>query len=170
MITNDEFLDHQFHLSMTAGMNQRYHQSYATFWWRWDTSVKVVMAISAVASALFSIATLFPVEPAIASLSATLSVVSAFAAVAMNVIPFGTWEKEHRDFLRQWTDIREDVEALRFACGNDPQEQHRHELQKLDAKIHRICGQEPNPNRQMINKCWDDEKKSRQLVTVPSVA
>jgi hypothetical protein len=164
-MSNDEFLDKQFELSVAAGMDQRYHQKYANFWWRWDTSAKVATAIAAVASAILSVATATP-EPngAMVSFSVALSIVAAFTAVALNVIPFGTWEQQHRDFLRQWTDLREETEALKFKCGNGPpSEDIVCDLQKLDAKFHRICGQEPSPNEELIKQCFEAEKKSRGL-------
>ncbi len=161
-MTREEFLDKQYELSFTAGMNQRYHQRYATWWWRWDTSAKIVTAILAVASAMLSVGAMFKEHPAELDLWALIvASLAATAAVILNVVPFGTWEQEHRDLLRQWTDLREDSESLLFECPNDPIEHHVGELKKLDSKLHRLCGDEPSPDVKLLDKCLKDEKKSR---------
>jgi len=165
----DEFLDKQYEISVQAGMNQRYHQQrYATWWWRWDTSFKAATAALAVMGTMLSVAGLYRAtlpEWNIAAL--VLSALSAIAAVILNVVPFGTWEQQHRDFLRQWTDLREDAEALLFECnGNQPNDFHIAELKKIDAKVHRLCGNEPSPDTKLLDKCYQSEKKSRQ----PAVA
>ena len=58
-MTRDEFLNKHYELSFHAGMNQRYHQSYATWWWHWDTWTKVTTAALAVTSAMLAVGALF---------------------------------------------------------------------------------------------------------------
>jgi hypothetical protein len=162
-MTRDEFLDKQYELSVQAGMNQRYHQKYTRFWRRLDTAIKIITAAAAVVSAMLASATMVPnPDPRLMWGSLILAVVTTIAAVALNVLPFGGYEKDHRDLFRQWTDIREDLEALLFDCDGDPSPHNLCELKKLDAKAHRICGQEPSPNDKVIRLCFDAEQKSCQ--------
>ena len=162
-MTRDEFLDKQHSLSVQSGMNQRYHQIYSTWWWRWDTAAKITTAILAVSGAMLAVGATFETHPPlIDSVGVLVASAAALAAVILNVVPFGTWEQEHRDLLRQWTDLREDVECLLFECESEPAEHHVCELKKLDAKMHRICGEEPSPNNAVIQTCFNAETKSRQ--------
>ena len=48
MMTPDDFKDRQYEISVTAGMNQRYHQAYAHWWTGWNRSVQIVVAVLAV--------------------------------------------------------------------------------------------------------------------------
>ena len=91
----------------------------------------------------------------------TVASAAAVSALVLNVVPFGAWEKESRDFLRQWTDLREDVESLLFRCPGEPVEHHICELEKLDGKLHRLCGAEPSPNKDLLEECHRAEKQSR---------
>jgi hypothetical protein len=161
-MTRDEFLDKQYHLSVQAGMNQRYHQKYATFWWRWDTIVRGSTAAAAVLGALISLASYMNQHSAGLSFwSASVSIVTAIIAVILNVVPIGSWEQSHRDLLRQWTDLREDIELLLYDCAGDPGAQILCDLKKLEAKMHRICGQEPAPDDTLLKTCYDAEERSR---------
>ncbi len=159
-----EFARHVFDMSVQAGMNQRYHQQLAAKWWFWDTAAKVSVAFAAVIGAVLSVATLIPkLDQWIIGTSVAVSIVAAFAAVTLNVLPFGTWEQGHRDLFRQWTDLREEVSTLEFDQCDDSLNDHAIcELKKLEAKSHRICGQEPNPDDELIRLCYEAEVKSRQ--------
>jgi hypothetical protein len=157
-----KFLDRQYNISFHAGMNQRYHQRYATFWWRCDTWAKIITAVLAVAGAMLSVGALFEGhDPRIDYLALSVASLAAIAAVILNVVPFGAWESASRDLFRQWTDLREDSEELLFACPGEPDGHNIHDLRKLDARLHRLCGAEPSPNKAILQECHDDEKKSR---------
>lgn len=161
-MTQDDFLDKQYELSVVAGMNQRYHQRYATFWWRIDTAAKIITAILAVIGAMLAVAATFKEHPeSIDRWAVTIASLAAVAAVILNVIPFGTWEKEHRDFLRQWTDLRLDTEAILGECDGEPEHHHACEIRRIDAKRHGICGEEPMPNAKVLKECLKAEKESR---------
>jgi len=162
-MTRDDFLDKQYELSVQAGMNQRYHQRYATWYWQWDAGIKAVTAAAAVIGLALSIATAFPnSNPYLVGAEVFLAIVTTVAAVVLNVIPVGNWEQFHRDFFRQWTDLREELESLLYECQGEPDSPHIMQLQKLEGKMHRICGQEPSPNDNLIRICFEAEKKSRK--------
>jgi hypothetical protein len=115
-------------------------------------------AASAVIGAMLAVTSLYDAtlpEWDVAGL--VLAVVSAIVAVAMNLLPFGNWEKDHRDFMRQWNDLREDIETLRHDCIDNPSCVPSSVIKKLDAKMHRICGQEPSPNKAIIATCFKEE-------------
>jgi hypothetical protein len=161
-MNSEQFLEKQYEISVIAGMNQRYHQSYATWWWRWDASAKATTAILAVIGAMLSVAATYPDHaPIIDTCGVAFASLAAVAAVVLNIVPFGTWEKEHRDLLSQWTDVRSDVEALLFEFSGKPSEHHVRELGKIDAKLHRLCGQEPSPYQYHLNECYKREISSR---------
>lgn len=161
-MTRDDFLDQQFKLSVQAGMNQRYHQAYATWWCIWDRLVKIVTAAAAVIGVMLSVATYGPqASVALSQAEIVLAIVTTIAAVALNVVPVGNWEQTHRDLFRQWTDLREDIDALLFDCEGEPDQHILCELRKLNAKIHRVCGQEPSPNTQKLKQFYNEEAASR---------
>jgi hypothetical protein len=162
-MTKDEFLDKHYEMSVQAGMNQRYHQRYSTFFRRLDTAVKIVTAAAAVIGAILGAASMSETASELVVWSGFIvSVVTTISAVALNVVPFGNHERDHRDFFRQWTDIREDLDALLFDCGDTPSDHVVRELKKLDGKIHRICGQEPKPDDKLIDECFRAEIRSRE--------
>lgn len=163
-MNREDFLQKQYEFSITAGMNQRYHQRYAWWWSLLDGATKAITAIAAVVSALLSVVTL---NAAAASgwttASVVVSVVAAFVAVALNVVPFGTWEQRHRDLFRQWTDLREDTDLLELDLAEgEPDVHHLGELRRITSKIHRIVGEEPSPNEKILKKCYDAEEESRK--------
>lgn len=144
-------------------MNQRYHQRLAQWWRWWDFVAKVATAFLAVAGAMISVAALSEGhDPSIDAWGVFVAASAALAAVILNVAPFGGWEKEHLDLFRQWTDIREDSESLLFECPREPEPHQICNVQKLDAKLHRICGLEPSPNRKLLDECYRAEKRSRE--------
>jgi hypothetical protein len=160
-MTHDEFLDRQYALSVQAGMNQRYHQGLARVWRRWDMGAKIATAVFATIAFGLAIACAMIHDHSLHAVEITVALVAALAAIALNVIPLGAWELEHRELFRQWTDLREDVEALGLECLGEPEDAHLCELRTLDAKAHRICGQEPAPNEKRLRRCYDAEIKSR---------
>lgn len=87
---------------------------------------------------------------------------AAIGAVAINVVPFETWEQQHRDLFRQWTDLRGEVDALEFEACDPLSDSNLCEFKKLNAKMHRICGDEPHPNHRVLAACHRAEKRSRQ--------
>lgn len=162
-MNHQQAMQRLYELSVQAGMNQRYHQIYSSWWWGWDTFMKVTTAALSVVGAMLAVTSLYAATPPVwDQLSLGLAVISAIVAVALNVVPFGNWEKDHRDHMRQWFDFREDVDSIRLGCQHDQTCVPFEEIKKLDGKMHRICSQEPSPNTRVIKECYDAEERSRK--------
>src|SRR5260370_25508840 len=83
-------------LDVTCGINQRYHQ---LLQWRFtwlDRIMKIAVGFLAALGFWFAIADRAP-------WGFIVGLVSLFAALALNVIQFGEWDKDHLDLFRQWT-------------------------------------------------------------------
>lgn len=160
-MTNDDFRDRQFELSVQAGMNQRYHQEREHHWSWWDKAAKIVVGILAVIGACVTAATLVPHPHEIDVAAMVVASLAAGAAVALNVVPLGDWAAHHLALLQRWTDFREDVDLLLYDLDGDPEPPVVERLKQLDAKRHRICGTEPAPIKAKLRECYNDECASR---------
>lgn len=158
------FLQLQYEMSIQAGMNQRYYQFFESRWWLCDTSAKVATAVLAVIGAILAAAALSPGHSELVDQWAFgFALLAAISAVVLNVVPFGSWEKEHRDLFRQWSDFREEIDVLELELGEgEPSELMIAEITKLRAKSHRICGQESHANAEFLRTLGRKEVKSRQ--------
>jgi len=136
-------------------MNQRYHQSRASLFARWDRRVKIAVGLLAVAGAVlaFSGSVVW---------SVIISCLAAAAAVVLNVIPISDWHCHHVELFRRWTDLREDADALLFDLNDDVPPELIARLKSLDAKLHRICGSEPEADSRLLVECQQAEERSRQ--------
>lgn len=153
-MTREEFDEKHYEMSLTAGMNQRYHQAKAGTWACWDRSFKISTGMVAVAGAItaFSGPGWF---------GAFLAIAAAMLAVSLNVLPFVEWSALHADMLRRWSDLREDIDALGFDVNGEPSKPLIERLRNLDAKIHRVCGLEPKVDKGFLRKCFLEEEQSR---------
>jgi hypothetical protein len=163
-MTRDDFLDKQYHLSVTAGMNQRYHQEKADYWANRDAIAKIATAVFATAGVVMSIVTIYNTETWAITMSVFVALVAAAGAFILNVFPFGTRELHHRDLLRRWSDMREEVDALEFILSDEkaPSKDLVQRLKELDAKTHRICGTENSPDKKLLGTCYREEELSRK--------
>jgi hypothetical protein len=158
-----DFLQKQFELSVQAGTSQRYHQQCAGYWWVFDFCAKIITAIFAVVALSIAIASLLVENKSVDVAGVAVSLAAAIAAIVLNVVPFGSWEQTHRDLFRQWTDFREDVDSLERELEGEPSPDHLCSLSKLEARSHRICGQEITPDDRRVLSCYQAEKRSRQF-------
>jgi hypothetical protein len=121
----------------------------------------VTTAIAAFVSAILSVVSIYQQD--YGWWSAGFSIAAACAAVALNVLPFGTWEQRHRDLFRQWTDLREEADLLEMNLADSPPSEHHIDgLKRLAMKVHRINGSEPAANIKTLAECQHAEEKSRQ--------
>jgi hypothetical protein len=160
-MNRDEFEDKQYHLSVTAGMNQRYHQNRQYLWTICNRAIQIAVGTLAVIGVCLAVTAALVESKTVDVFSIVIASAAAIAAIALNVLPLGDWAALHGDLLRRWTDLREDVDALQFDLDGEPTPDLRERLKQLDAKVHRICGGEPQFNEALLNKCFDDEEKSR---------
>lgn len=165
-MTSQEFDRCCEELSVIAGLNQRYHQGAATRWQKWDRVAKIAVGGLAVAGLCLTAATYDPAQGMIAHASLAVAILGATAAIAMNVIPLGDWSSESRAMLQRYTDLREEVDRLRFDAKflEEPAAYAVQQLRESQAKLHRFCGLEPAPNVQKLQACQDAEERSRGLV------
>lgn len=94
-----------------------------------------------------------------------VSLLAVIAAIVLNVVPFGSWEQSHRDLFRQWTGFREDADSLESDLAGEPTSHDLCALSKLEARSHRVCGQEVSPDDKRVRSCYRAETKSRQFST-----
>lgn len=162
-MTRRELLQKQYELSVQAGTSQRYHQQCARFWWYFDFGAKVATAVFAVLALSLAIVSALVESAAADFWGIVVSLAAAVAAIVLNVVPFGSWEQTHRDLFRQWTDFREDADALEHDVTGEPTPHDLCALSKLIARSHRICGQEVSPDDDRVKLCYEAEKRSRQF-------
>jgi hypothetical protein len=161
-MTQPDFDHELLCLSMTAGMNQRYHQKRAHFWTCWNRGVQISVAVLAVTGVCLSVVTYF-VEAKIADwFGIGVATSAAIAAIALNVLPLGDWAAMHLDLFRRWTDLREDVDSLKLETAAEPSKYGVQRLRELGAKVHRICATEPAPKEKLLHECHNAEKRSRK--------
>ncbi|MCA9265745.1 MAG: hypothetical protein KDA60_17910 [Planctomycetales bacterium] len=151
----DKFLDEQYRISFTAGMNQRYHQDRAHWFEWWHRGTAIAVGFLAVTGAILAFVPAWTVVPRI------VACISAGAAIFLNVIPFGEWARQHSDLFRRWTDLREEIDALYFDLDGEPTPELIARLRAIDGKHHRICSAEPAFNDERLVKYYQAEKKSR---------
>jgi hypothetical protein len=156
-MTRDQFLDDQLWVSVTAGMNQQFHQTLASFWTWCNRFVQIAVACLAVTALCLS----FTDEPH--WIERSIAALAAAFAIALNVLPLGDWVQEHYELFRRWTDLREEIDDLQ-CDGDRPKPAAIEDLRKLRAKVHRIGAAESGLGvlaRRLLKKCEIEEKKRR---------
>lgn len=162
----EQLLEVTFGGSYDASFNQRYHTKLSRLWAICDKGTRIAVGILATLS--FGLA----YAGSNTSMAIWLAFLSALTAILVNVIPFGEWEKTHRDLFRRWTDLRQRWEALEIKTERLPQEKvpdHLLDLiEELNATSHRIEGGEPAPIKWLLERCQDEENLSRYDEKNPS--
>ncbi len=162
--------NNMFELSVTCGMNVRYHQAYEDFWGKWDRAVKVAVVILTVIGLLFSVPDF--VSPVAALI---VGIISATVALVLNVINFGDWEKEHAKMFRLWSDLRSDAELMEFKIaskeeGGTIQPHLVERIAEIRIKANNLHAAERMPNHSFLHTCYHDELRYRRSSSEASVA
>ena len=153
----------QYELSINFGMNQRYHQFKATHWAKLEKGFRIVVGFLAVASAIATCVTAALPALTWVIVSIVVAVLAALMAVALNVLPFADWERDHRDLFRRWCDMREEIDALLFDIGDETvADDVAEKLRQLECKATRIDALEPAPDEPFLNECYKAEMNSRK--------
>lgn len=168
-MTRDEFLDVQYRVSVTAGMNQRYHQAYTRFWMRWDRASRISVGVLAVGGAMLAVVTSVNTDARWLAASISIAALAAVAAVTLNVVPLSDWALQSSDLFRRWTELREEVDALEFGVGEKPTASVVERLKQVSAKVHRIAAIEPAANEEFLLKCFKAEEASRRGAVDPTL-
>lgn len=168
-MTRDEFLHKRHEISFIAGMNQRYQQSNAAVYAIRDRSFRIAVGLLTVMSAMLSIIT--AQVPGLGWIAASIAVSSTAAAIGviLNVLPFADSERKFRDLYRRWCDLREEIDSLEFELSGTPTKAIVDRLRQLDGKVHRISALDTETDKRLLQKCFDDEQRSREEIAVPPV-
>jgi hypothetical protein len=158
-MTKDKFLDTQYVLSVTAGVNQRYHQRRAWLWVTCDRSCKILVGILAVASVCLSVAA--AAYRGWDTASIIVASLAAVAAIVLNVLPLGDWASLHAALFQRWTDLREEADDLLYRVHDAPTANDIERLRELQARCTRICGTEPHCKDDKLRELQELEEKSR---------
>ena len=90
-----------------------------------------------------------------------VALASAFFAICLNVVPLGDLQRDHVDLFRRWTDLREEIDTLGIGTGGQVADEFVNHLQRLEAKLHHICGSEPHFRSKTLKQCESEERRSR---------
>lgn len=159
-MTRDDFWNKISTLILICDVNQRYHQKTAWIWKACDRTAKILVAVMAVAAFCLTIA---HGGVAIRVLELIFGAVAVLAAIALNVIPFGEYEKTSDEMFHSWSDLRKDAEIQSLKLSNvaDVSECMIERLEELTAKQHSLNAIEPAPNRKRLQKCQEDHNQQQ---------
>ena len=161
-MTAQEYREKLHELIVTCGFNTRYHQVLAQRWKRWDRNIRILVGALAAFGLLFSVPG-FECHPWWGLVTAFLSLI---AAVALNILPVGDWEKAHGELFRLWVDLRRDVANEKFRASEVGEDEGKaapklvDRLCELDQKSHSLDAQEPAPERELLIRCQREEELS----------
>jgi hypothetical protein len=159
-------------LSVTCGMNQRYHQYKLDFWSTSSTAIMVVVAIVALASAILTVASFCRNNRGLGIASLVTSLLSVSVAVALNVIPADTNARFYADMFRRWSDLRQDVDVLQVSADANGRDKPLtpwmlERFNQLLMKKNALNALEPAPNMDLLAQCQEEEERARGLPDLP---
>lgn len=166
-MTISDALDAIWKLSIIAGMNQRYHQHLETNAEWWDSAIRIVVALIAVASASVSIWSACKTkQQTLANWSAGLSIFSLAVAVWLNISSWSDTARHHADLHRRWSDLREEVDDAMDHLQGDGEDTPApaeivDEVAKLTAKKNRLNALEGAPDRELLGQFQREEEQWR---------
>jgi hypothetical protein len=147
-----------YELKFTAGFNVRYHHRLEAFYGRWDKAIRIAVGVLAVPGLLLAVKD----EP---PFGVIVAIVAMAAAVVLNIIPVGDWEKRHGELFRLWSDLREDADLAELGCcdlgdAGQATEHAADRLAELTGKSHRLNAAEPLGCRWLLVECMEDETEA----------
>ncbi len=157
-MTPEECKDKLFELKFIAGMNQRYSQEYASKLGMYDRTIRVAVAIIAAASLITSCVS-------VDWIGITFGAISFCLAVLLNVMPFGENEKFWRGQLRQWTDLRSDVERAETFLADSTASARTvpvhltHRIRECQDKKNGIDGEQPAADKKLLADCESAQRR-----------
>jgi hypothetical protein len=172
-MNREEFLDAQYKISVTAGMNQRYHQAFARYWVRWDRASRISVGVLAVGGVMLAVVTAVNTSAWWVGLSILIAGLAALVAITLNVVPLPDWALQSSDLFRRWSDLREEVDSLEYGVADKPSGALVDRLKQVSAKVHRICAIEPAADEKFLCECLKAEEASRRAACeqpVPAAA
>ena len=159
MVRND-FWDKITTLIFHCDINQRYHQKTAWIWKACDRSAKILVAVMAVTALCLTIA---HGESSVVRFEIASGCIAVLAAIALNVVPFGEYEKTSDEMFHSWSDLRKDAEiqSLKVSNVTDISDCMVERLEELIGKQHSLNAIEPAPNRKRLQECQEDYNQQR---------
>lgn len=168
-MTLEQVLDAIWQLSITAGMNQRYHQHLADQAASWDFLIKIAVAIITAIGAVVSVMSWQkPSAKPLGNASAALSVAGMLAAIVLNIAPSDATSKQHLDLFRRWSELRLDADALSVQFSDTQKESEPSppflitRYSELLAKKNNLNSLEPAPIRELLERFQIEEEAWRK--------
>lgn len=149
------FLDNLYEVQFTSGMNLRYHQSLAKHWHGRDRFCKIATGVFAVLGAITAFASGMELYGKVVAL------IAAFLAIALNVLPFGSWADNHQGLARRWSDLMERAEAFALKVPKKITNASNLELSELVANMNRLHGDEDEVDKMLLDRCYKEEQAYR---------
>jgi len=181
-MTHSAGLDLAHRAIFLCRMNQDIHSEKKGRYGFWDRALRIGVGFLAVLSLTLSVISCFQGVWSVWSwLSAGFSGLSAIAAITLNVVPAGDWEKHHLDLFRRWTSLRRRWENLQLrmeSCdpNTDVDRYQRDELEELSAEKHYIEADEPTVDDAVREKHYKRlcaiyaAEKAQEAESPPAVA
>jgi hypothetical protein len=148
-------------LKITCGINQRYHQYLEWRLWLADKLIRIVVGALAVGGLVLAV----PGMSFSPDAGLWVAIVSLVAALVLNIIPVGDWEKTHGELFRLWSYLRKDVvqNELKTWDAEDDKDATKaasEHLCELTLKAADLDTQEPAPWLGLLKRCQGDELES----------
>lgn len=161
-MNRDDFLDKQYYVSFTAGMNHCYHQHKATEWTRWDRFSKIATAIFATLGAVFAVATSFGAMSGLAPWGIAFSLIAAAGTFGVLFAPFSDWRTEHLGLGQKWVELRKQTDELEYQVFGEPTPEDIRRLSLLHSEMLDLCGKEVSrPDSNRLKLCEAEERVKR---------
>lgn len=104
-------------------------------------------------------------------LSTLVAVLALGLAIVLNIYPSAEREMFHRDLFRRWSDLREDIDSLLVLVerltASRISEEVLNRIQDFTAKKNRINGMEDAPDEALLEKCYEEENRTRTGFRTP---
>ena len=168
-MTLEEVLNGLWELSITSGMNQRFHQHLADNALWWDFWWKLAVALATSAGAVLSVVGYFNGKAKfIAATSAIVSILGMVFGVWLSIAPSDATARQHLDLFRRWSDLRQDVDTVMVRSRTNEDEAIAAPPFLVDryidmlAKKNHLNSLEPSPDRALLERFQDEEESWRE--------
>jgi hypothetical protein len=157
-MTSQELRDRLHGLTCACDINQRYHQCMS---WRWRIADRVMKIAVALVACLALAAEFW--GPAHHHYAIAFAAIAAFAAILLNVVPFGEIERFYDEMFHSWSELRADAEVQRTKAAETSGATPPHVFERfteLIAKMHSLNAREPAAYRGLMRRCQEDNNES----------
>jgi len=163
-MTNDDALEQLWRIEVEASISKRYHQFFHSRHSWCDRFVRITVGFLSVFGLVFTL------SPSIENkwIPISVAVLGVFAAIVLNIVPFGEWSRNSEDFARRWTQLSADAEAWGSLLRSERNDGNAHKyvenaVQRMIQKQNELEGSEPSPDRKRLEQCQAEEHQYRGL-------